>query len=153
MRALYSVVAALLLPLAVTTQPPSFTDGDRAAVLKVTHEYRDGWLANDPARVMATLTPDAVLLPSGMAPIQGTAAIKAFWFPAKPVTRVTAMELAVRDLHGDGAIAVARGEGSLTYTLDGGAPVTQRSWFVNVLKKQINGRWLITQRAWSDLRR
>ena len=51
---------------------------EAAAVREVTQEYRNAWLANDPARVMATLTPDAILLPSGMAPIDGAAAIRQF---------------------------------------------------------------------------
>ena len=153
MRIFVSAIAILLSAASVAAQSPSFTESDRRAVLQVTQEYRDAWLANDPGRVMATLTSDAVLLPSNMTPIQGRAAIKAFWFPATPVTRVTAMELTVRDVQGDAALAVVRGDGTLTYTLDGGAPVTQRSWFVNVLRKQPNGRWLIAWRAWSDLRR
>jgi uncharacterized protein (TIGR02246 family) len=154
MISLRLAVIMLSVPIAAIAQTSTtLSDRDRAAVLGVTQEYRDAWLANDPARVIATLTPDAVLLPSGLSPIQGTTAINAFWFPATPVTRVVGMDLTVRDLQGDGNVAIVRGDGTLTYTLDGGPPVTQRSWFVNVLKKQPDSRWLIAQRAWSDLRR
>lgn len=130
---------------------------DRAAVEFATHEYAKAWLANDQKRVMATLLPDAVLLPSGLPPVAGTEAIARFWFPATdPATRVTAMELAIDDVRLDGDLAVVSGRGTLTYvTVVNGkpaAPKTLRSWYVNVLRRQPDDRWLIARRAWSDLR-
>lgn len=134
--------------------PQTFVD--RAAVEFATHEYARAWLANDQQRVMATLLPDAVLLPSGLSPISGAAAITRFWFPlAGPATRVTAMELTIDDLRLDGDLAVVSGRGTLTYrtTTNGKAspPRTLRSWYVNVLRRQPDDRWLIARRAWSDL--
>jgi uncharacterized protein (TIGR02246 family) len=132
------------------------TYGDRAAVEFATREYVSAWKANDPKRVMATLLPDAVLLPSGLAPISGTDAIKRFWFPAAgPATRVIDMELTIDDVKLDGDLAVVSGRGLLVYTTTdakAGAPHTLRSWYVNVLRRQLDGRWLIARRAWSDLR-
>lgn len=146
-------VLAALLSQGGAGRADGLAAADREAVLRVTQEYRDAWLANDPARVMATLADTAVLLPSGMAPIDGEAAIRRFWFPSPSTTTVTAMEQMVRSVRGSGRLAVVRGDGTLTFVASAGAPVTQRSWFVNVLEKDPNGRWRIVERAWSDLRR
>jgi uncharacterized protein (TIGR02246 family) len=140
-----------------TPQPRPMTYGDRAAVEINTRAYVDAWLANDAERVMATLLPDATILPSGLRPITGAAAIRQFWFPAKgPVTRVTAMNLSLDDIRIDGDLAVVSGLGTLTFVTmtngKAGPSRTLASWYVNILRRQPNDRWLIWRRAWSDLR-
>ncbi len=142
-------------PLPLAPRPQTYVE--RAAVEFATQEYVNAWLANDQRRVMATLRPDAVLLPSGLPPVTGTADIRRFWFPMTgPATRVTAMALTIEDVRIDGDLAVVSGRGTLTYvTVTNGAagePRTLRSWFVNVLRRQADDRWLIARRAWSDLR-
>ncbi|HJZ73794.1 MAG TPA: DUF4440 domain-containing protein [Vicinamibacterales bacterium] len=127
---------------------------DTAAVRAATLAYRDAWLANDASRVMATLTEDAVLLPSGLAPIQGSAAIRDFWWPAAaPATTVIAMELTIGGIDGSGNVAIVTGRGTLTFTTGGAsAPRSLASTFINVLRRQPSGAWLIAERMWSDLR-
>jgi uncharacterized protein (TIGR02246 family) len=128
----------------------------RSAASAATLAYRDAWLSNAPEKVMATLTPDAVLLPSGMEPISGAAAIRAFWWPANgPATTITAMEQKVDEITGEGDLAIVRGHGSLTFTMrQDGRETTrnQRSTFLNVVCRQADGSWKITQRMWSDLK-
>lgn len=131
---------------------------DRAAVIAVTREYRNAWLANDAERVMRTLPKKAVLLSSGMDPIEGEDAIRRFWFPtAGPKTTVTAMEQLVADVQVSGPLAVVSGEGTLSFTIEDASGVkrvdAQRSWNVNVLHRHPDGRWRIRRRAWSDVRR
>jgi len=128
---------------------------DRRAILAQVASYRDGWLANDSERVMSTLTPDAVLFPSGMRPIAGEVAIRQFWFATGgPATTVTSMEQNVLDVAGDGELAIVTGIGSLAFhTGDPAQTRTQESWFINVLARQTDGRWLIAKRMWSNLSR
>ena len=147
------VAAAITLSPAVVPTPFQLTPADREAVIRVTRDYRDAWLANDPERMMATLHPEAVLLPSSMNPIEGAAAIRAFWFGPGPTTTITAMEQEVSRVTGAGDIAVVSGQGFLTFRIGDNAPVTQHSWFINVLRRQRDGRWLIVERGWSDRRR
>lgn len=129
---------------------------DRTAVERATQSYADAWLANDSTQVMATLTPDAVLLPSGVEAISGGAAIRRFWWPAdSPPTRVTAMEQSIDDVVGAGDLAVVRGRGTLSFVMkvDGeDVTRTQRSTFMNVLRRQADGAWLIAQRMWIDIK-
>jgi uncharacterized protein (TIGR02246 family) len=128
----------------------------RSAASAATLAYRDAWLSNAPEKVMATLTRDAVLLPSGMEPISGAAAIRAFWWPADgPATTITAMEQTIDEITGEGDLAIVRGHGSLTFTMrqDGRETTrTQRSTFLNVVRRQADGSWKITHRMWSDLK-
>jgi len=128
----------------------------RAGAVAVTQAYRDAWLANDSERVMATLTRDAVLLPSGLEPIAGEAAIRKFWWPGGGLaTTVTAMEQTVDDVSGSCGVAIVRGHGSLTFRIrqDGKEELrTQRSTFLNFVRRQPDGSWRITHRMWSDLR-
>lgn len=136
------------------TGASSLSATDSAAIRAATLAYRDAWRSNDANRVMATLTPDAVLLPSGLAPIHGSAAIRAFWWPAAAAaTRVTAMDLTIETIDGCGDIAFVRGRGTLTFTTaDASAPRSLVSTFINVLRRQRNGTWLIAERMWSDVR-
>lgn len=150
-------IASLILMIVIgdqTTRP--LTPGDRAAAEAATQAYREAWLTNDPQRIMATLTPDAVLYPSTLPPIAGGDAIRRFWFPASSSTRVVAMELSIDAVHVDGDTAVTSGMGSLTFVVTtkgvDGEPRTQRSWHVNVLRRQRDGSWLIWKRAWGDVR-
>jgi uncharacterized protein (TIGR02246 family) len=130
--------------------------GDRAAVEAATQAYREAWLSNDAQRIMATLAADAVLYPSTLPPIAGSDAIRRFWFPSPSTTRILAMELSVDAVHVDGDTAVTSGMGSLTFVVTtkgvDGEPRTQRSWHVNVLRRQGDGSWLIWKRMWGDLR-
>ncbi len=128
----------------------------RSAVSAATLAYRDAWLSNAPEKVMATLTSDAILLPSGMEPISGAAAIRAFWWPAAgPSATITSMEQTIDEITGEGDFAIVRGHGSLTFTMSQDRQETtrtQRSTFLNVVRRQADGSWKITHRMWSDLK-
>ncbi|MEZ5293788.1 MAG: DUF4440 domain-containing protein [Vicinamibacterales bacterium] len=130
------------------------TEVDRAVRANLA-EYCAAWLAGDAARVMATLTGDAVLLPSGRAPLVGEAAIRGFWFPpAGPPTTVLALSLDVERVEGSADVAYAWGRGSLTfsYPRDGReTTVTAVSTFVNVLRRESGGAWRTALRMWNDL--
>ena len=127
----------------------------RDEAITATLRYRDAWRANDAALVMETLTRDAVLLPSGLAPIVGEKAIRDFWWPSDgPSTTVIAMEQIVDDVTADNGLAIVRGHGSLDFTLTQGDKTesrTARHTFLNVVRRQADGSWLIVERMWSDL--
>lgn len=148
--------ALLLVWLCAVHAAQPLTQPDRAAVEAATQAYRDAWLSNNPQRIMATLTADAVLFPSTLPPIAGSDAIRKFWFPASSSTRVIAMELSIDSVHVEGDLAVTSGMGSLTFVVttngNDGTPRTQRSWHVNVLRRQPDGSWLIWKRMWGDVR-
>ena len=70
------LIVALILQVPSMRTPAPQTFGDRAAVEAATQAYRTAWLTNDPDKVMATLTADAVISPSTLSPIKGADAIR-----------------------------------------------------------------------------
>lgn len=131
------------------------TEQDTEAVRAVADAYVDGWLQNDAEAVIATLSPDAVLLPQGRAPIQGEQAIRAFWWPAEgPATRVTRYTSSIDDLQVDSDLAYVRGVADLTFTWEQeGESVEQasKSAYLMTLRRDGNGAWKITNRMWGRL--
>jgi uncharacterized protein (TIGR02246 family) len=135
----------------------AFTADDEAAVRALEEAYRTAWLANDSAAVMATLTDDAVLLPGGLEPLAGEAAIRGFWWPDDgSETTITAYDIAVREVAGSGDLAYLRGEGSLEFTYTGAdgesSELTSRAAHLSVARRDEDGVWRIARRAWSAIR-
>lgn len=82
--------------------------------------YATAWLANDSAQVMATLTTDAVIVPSGMPVFEGQNAIREFWWPKdSPSTKVTEFTLVQHEVGGQGDLGFVRGSFSLAFDYDG----------------------------------
>jgi TolB protein len=135
---------------------PAATPEIRAAATAATLAYRDAWRTNHREAVMETMTPDAVIVPSGHEPIRGDAAISAFFWPAGGLeTTVTVMEQTIESIEGAGDLAIVSGQGllSFTWTQEGRTESrTQRSTFMNVIRRLPDGDWKITQRFWSDLK-
>lgn len=118
------------------------------------HEaYGNGWRANDRDAVLAALAEDVVLMPAGLAPIEGRAAAASFWWPDDgSTTSISAYAGTIEDIHGSGTVAVVRGRSSMTFTWekDGESTVqTTRSMSLTVLEIGPDGRWRISMRMWS----
>ena len=147
-------LAAVLLVATTNAWTQPLSTNDRSAIADNLQLYRNAWLKGDANAVMATLAENAVLLPSGLPPIVGDEAIRAFWWPPdSPPTKVLAMELAIEETAGQAGLAYAWGRGSLTfsYQQDGQEKtVSTESTFLNVLRKQADGKWKTTCRMWSD---
>ncbi len=77
---------------------------DATAIRTVIEAYRTSWLRGDEKGVLATFTPDAVLLPAhGGSPVVGIAAIKSYWWPPEaPPTTITRLDITAEGLQGRG---------------------------------------------------
>lgn len=157
-RPIGSVLAVLLLALAgCAPSRLAFTADDEAAVHALEEAYRVGWLANDSATVMATLAPDAVLMPAGLQPVVGDSAIRAYWWPNDgSETTIESYEIVVQEVEGSGDLAFLRGRSALEFTYRDSAGnvshVTSEAAHLSVARRQGNGEWRIARRAWSVLR-
>lgn len=117
--------------------------------------YRTAWLANDRKAVLATLTNDAVLLPShGASPVVGIAAIEKYWFaPGGPPTTVTGLEITVEQVDGNRTLAYARGEDRVSWTVTENGQARHHfhpGTYLNVMKKLPDGSWRIQAHMWDD---
>lgn len=130
-------------------------DRDLEAVRAVADAYVDGWLQNDADAVMATLAPDAVLMPLGSVPIRGEGAIRAFWWPAAgPTTRITRYVDSIDELEVDGDLAYVRGTAEFGFTWEQDDEIveqTSKSAYLMTLRRGEAGTWQINNRMWGRL--
>lgn len=123
--------------------------GEAEAVRAAARAYEAAWLTNDPERVLATLTDEAVILPSGLPPMVGQEAIRAFWFPAEaPPTVVTRFDATQDEIGGAGDVAFVRGTFVLAFRYDG-ADYESAGTYLTLLRRE-GGAWRISHRMWSD---
>lgn len=152
-----SLPLSLVLAASGCTQTAGapFTAGDSAAVHELERAYTGAWVRNDTTAVLATLTADAVLLPSRNEPRSGLDSIRAFWFPAGPPTVVTAYETRIDEIAGVADLAYVRGRGDLSFEWVDDAGERQqrrsRSTFLMIARRSADGDWKIARRMWSDL--
>lgn len=131
----------------------ALSDEERAAVAAADQAYADAWLTNDPDAVIATLAPDAVVVPSGMDPLHDEAAIRDFWFPPDaPPAVIEEYTLDQEQIGGSGEFAFVRGSFTLAFEWDG-EPYRSRGTYLSILRRDADGEWRIAVRSWSDVER
>jgi ketosteroid isomerase-like protein len=112
--------------------------------------YATAWLTSDREEVMNTLTPDAVIVPSGMPAIVGTEVIRQFWWPSGgPPTKVTEFTLVQHDAGGHGDLGFVRGTFSLGFVYDG-TTYSGGGEYISLLRRTAEVSWKISHRMWSD---
>lgn len=157
MTTMTRILAAVVLLAGCAARQPGFGPEDETAVRALEERYRTSWLTNDSAAVMATLAPDAVLMPAGIEPLASDSAIRSFWWPDDgSTTMITRYDITVHEVEGSGDLAWLRGVGELafTYTTAAGetSELTSRAVHLSVARQLANGEWRIARRAWSAIR-
>jgi uncharacterized protein (TIGR02246 family) len=136
-----TMIVGLLALAACGTPPASLTEADRTAIREVSDEFTARFTAGDLAGLMELYTEDATFMPPGAPAVEGRAAIQAFMtaFP-----RVTAMNFDLEEVDGRGDLAFVRGSYRMTMDVPGApGPVTDSGKFVEIRRKQTDGRWLV----------
>lgn len=64
------------------------------------NQYNTAWLRNDSAAIMDLFADPAILIPSGMDPIQGKSNISAFWWP-NDTSKTTIDDYKISDFQGN----------------------------------------------------
>jgi histidine triad (HIT) family protein len=116
--------------------------------------YHAAWLRADSAALLRLFTPDAVLMPPGMAPVTGLDAIRQHWFPADgSTTTIQRFDYTLDELKLDGNVAYVRGTSILSFTYAKDGQQTVKTDIPNnrlmVFERQDDGRWLITCNMWN----
>ena len=151
---LLSLGMSLFVPTATGTDV-SFSRDDQIAVQAVFEHFRNGWLSGNADAVRSTFAIDAVLMPHhGVPPVVGISAINEFWWPASSVkTTITRFAQTIDEVGGEGRIAYLRGRSDVAWTIENHAGEEKwqnRGNFMALLRKQANGKWLITHLIWDD---
>src|ERR1051325_3053495 len=99
------------------SQATPLTAADSRAIRSVDSAYVAAWLRDDTAGVLATLAPDAILMPAGQHPLVGASEIRAFWWPQDGShTKILTFVRQLDELDGRGDVAWTRGTDTLTFT-------------------------------------
>ena len=153
-----SVALATALLLCACNRWPgtaALTAADSIALRAVDQAYVEAWLADDTAAVLATLTPDAVLMPAGVRPLDTPQAIRDFWWPRDGSrTRVTQYTTTIDEIVGTQHLAYLRGTGRLSFTYQKDTlhvEQTNQNMTLTVLARTTDGRWRIRSRMWGPM--
>ncbi len=122
--------------------PEAISDADVAKIRALAAEFARAAVARSDSATAAQYTENAVFMPPNQPAVEGRVAIQA-WFKAFPP--MSAFRLMVLDVDGRGDLAYARGRYTLTIAAAGKRPaVEDRGKFVEVRRRQADGRWLMT---------
>lgn len=166
-----ALISTLFACSTASDQPSSsaLSPDDITQIKAVSQKYVDAWLQDDTSGVLDLFVDTAIIIPSGMNPKTGKAALRAFWFPDDSSrTVIHAYEVEVLNVDGrafaccsgysprkqDG-IAYTLEQGHLSFSYEKGDFQMSResnAFATTILKKADDGVWKIVQRMWSDQR-
>jgi uncharacterized protein (TIGR02246 family) len=133
----------------------AFAAKDQTAIQALLEQFRNGWLTGNSDAVRSTFTRDAVLMPHhGVPPVVGMPAINEFWWPANsPKTTITGFTQTLDEIGGNGSIGYVRGRSEVAWNIETGKDT--ENWrtggnFMAVVRKQADGKWLISHLIWDD---
>lgn len=152
------LAALLALATASASAAPleRLAPADEAKVRAANAAYVEAWRQNDPAAVLATVWPDAVLIPQGSAPVVGREAIRKFWWPPGSRTTIRRFTFTTDEIGGDGSLAWARGTFQFDFTYESqgkNSALANRGNYLNLFLRGPGGEWRISHRMWGDLPR
>lgn len=139
--AVFLTLAAAGMPARPAAAQAPALSPDHDANVALVRTWTSRFLARDFEGLAAIYTEGAVLLPPNEPELSGRVRIRA-WFGNAP--SVASYEPTIAQVEVRGDLAVARGSYAMTFTPKGAsAPVTDRGKWLEVRRKQPDGRWLI----------
>jgi ketosteroid isomerase-like protein len=124
-------------------------------IKEINKNYTQGWLEGDPSKVLGLYTDSAIIIPSGLLPIQGKKSITDFWFPNDSSTTVIHYyDLEILGIGGTADLAYTYENGKLSFTYEKDDFRLDReaeSYAITIYKKINSGEWKITKRIWTDM--
>ena len=154
LKVISTILLAALSPVGAGASG-GLSQEDVAKIRQLHKGYEDAWLKGDANGIRALFTEDCVLLPPhGDKPRIGQKGLNEFWFPPDaPPSKITKLELTLRDIGGDGQIANVWGTYEVAWAMTQEGKTTSESHkgvFLNVLRKQPNGEWKFSHHMLDD---
>lgn len=141
----------ILIPLELAAQTTA-----EDSIRSMHNKYVESWLKGDERGVLELFEAEAVITPSGMAPIKGTDAIRNFWFPKDTsVTTIHEFKNDILSFSQDGAMAHTSQKTFLSWSyVKGDLKIAKDQWgyAMTVFRRQANGEWKIWRQLWTDVR-
>ncbi len=145
------------LPLIACSAPnsPSLSTEDEQQIRALEQAYVDAWLRDDTAAILATLSPDVVLMPGGSHPLVGLDAAREFWWPNDGSrTTITSYTTTIDEIGGNAFLAYLRGTGVLSFIYERDTlriEQSSRNMTLTIVRKETGNAWRITRRMWAPL--
>jgi uncharacterized protein (TIGR02246 family) len=105
--------------------------------------------AKDAKAAAALYTEDAVLIPPGEPLVRGREAIEEYWRGAIELGGVRDVSVETMDALSSGTLGYETGSFVLTANGPDGEPVVDRGRYVELLRREPDGRWLSTHGIWN----
>lgn len=131
----------------VASAPTALTDAEKAKIEETSKTFVANINAGNMEGVSMAYTEDAVLLPPGVAPIKGRAAIEAFFKTFPPIKN---MVLNDSDMVASGDYVYTHGRYSMTLVMPDKSEVNATGSYLDVRKRQSDGSWLYVVDTWTE---
>lgn len=138
-----AMIAAVVWPVwVVAAQPVASFEAKLQAIESIVE-------AADNEAWVALFAEDAVVMPPNGRPVRGSDAIRALYAPAYEGYASIQVDFQLEAVDTEGDLAVLRYSGEATLTRESGQSYHSSTHYVDVLRRQPDGTWLITLHAWS----
>jgi len=138
MRAILAgVVVLVALACGASGGGQALLDTDKTSMRAAVDTFTAYVVTHRDSMTAAMFTENATLMPPNRGMVQGRAAIRAYIKAYPPMSHFTASAI---EINGRGDLAYVRG----TYQLSFVSGATDNGKFLEILRKQDDGRWLIT---------
>jgi len=151
MRTVLSFVVALTLGACSQQEGARQPDVSASAVElgQMNRDFAAALKAGDATAAAALYTEDAVLIPPGEPLVRGREAIEAYWRGAIEAGAVLDVSVETMDARSSGTLGYETGSFVLTVTGPDGEAVIDRGRYIELLRRQPDGRWLSTHGIWN----
>lgn len=141
MRSFLPLFSVVLIGCAAkpTESPSSLREAEQ-----VLEDYRQGWLADDSARVMSHVSDEfAMMTPTRT--VSGKEHVRVYWYPSRDTTYpIRKYDVTDQKVYGQGEYVIAEGNSFLAWDTKVKdsvvASATSKSEYINVLRKEA-GTW------------
>ena len=151
MRTICLFVVVLALTACSGSDDPMQAEmsASKAELGRMNRDFAAALNAKDANAAAAQYTEDAVLIPPGEPLVRGRQAIEEYWRGAIEVGGVRDVSVETMDALSSGSLGYETGSFVLTATGPDGEAVTDRGRYVEVLRREPDGRWLSTHGIWN----
>jgi uncharacterized protein (TIGR02246 family) len=145
------LVAALALSACsgLEDSRPSEISASKTELGQMNRDFAAALNAKDATAAAALYAEDAVLIPPGEALVQGRGAIEEYWRGAIESGGVRDVSVETMDARSSGSLGYETGSFVLTVNGPNGEAVTDKGRYVELLRRQPDGRWLSTHGIWN----
>jgi uncharacterized protein (TIGR02246 family) len=122
-----------------------------AAVEAATDAFHQALRTNDAETLLAFVADDVVMTPPGEAPVRGKEAMRAWYDAFLSQVRTTSLTLTDKEVFvGDGWGVEGGVHEWVVVPVGGGDPVTDHGNYMQIWKRQPDGRWLFAREIWNS---